>query len=1551
MKTRLLSIFAGSLLSFSLTAQWYAQDPGFTAPREIRYVHAQDGYIVWIIGIDASGQGLHLAEFSRTVDGGLNWSPGVITPEEVEPAMIFALSDEKAFVPVYKSSGWTGLPGMFVTYDGGTTWTRQTDIFTDPTAFPDIVHFFDTDNGVAIGDPVGDYFDIYTTPDGGDSWTKVSQASIPDPLTGEAATVSNYGASGNSIWVPTTQGRMLFSSDMGYTWNASVAPYPAMYTSFIDENQGVIMDHQSWNYTSLNETFDGGYTWSPITSSGPILNWDIDFVPGTIGTFVSTGAYVLNGFSFSVNAGHNWHWAPESEGIKFFTTDWVDNHTGWAGGFNDGIQRAVMYRYTGPGLTDLIFSSISLDFGEVDQGETESRIVTVSNYGDEIVDLYSIYTDNMDFYSNSSAINLYPGQTADIEVVFQPSYLGLAEGLLIIESNHPELPYVEILLSGTGVEEPDIFVSPPDFNFTLYSGETFYDDVSLTNNLPNTIDYEMSTGVESGLPLLGWNYSSTPLDADNGILDAAPDQAMFIKEIIVPSGFSAATLYLGFDDGCRVWVNGQLALDYKYNDQWIQYWNSTDDITYFLQEGRNRISVVVFNGVYAGGGSGGFDCQLTVDGVDLIKPGNQFPFSPEAMWYYYGQTGMLLMPPEDINQKEWWETDYGRYDWLKLARATGQQFVDLGWTYESTPCPGNLLNSSPDMAQFVKDVEIPEFTDATLYLGFDDGCRIWINGEMIADYHYDDHGLNYWDATEMVTGWLKPGRNRIAVEVYNGIWYGGGGGGFDCQLTVDGVDIIKRGDQNPGVPEAMWYMFGAGGQQLIPSDDSQGNKWFTKDYAFLDDVPLTSLTGTIQPSEWEMFKVVMDATGLSAGTYYTSINIEYDFLEMQTQVPVTLDIIDGPGCTVIPEVIDMGTVYLNWMDSASFIIHNTGTQLLDIYGIFSSNYNITIQPDYFLLEPGQMQPVKVYYNPDFNDKYLVENIYIQSNDPVYPEKVIELIAYGVPEPVLVIPGVDYLYSLLPPDGFETQNLHIENWGDENSVLDFTLPQAEPVKKQANLPVKPAFGFTLQNQSSNAPVIQRTNPDYYNKDIKSHKPLVTKITQNKSGFSTPVDIFYDDFESGVGNWSIENYRMTEAQWHLSGLNPYSPVKSWWCGNETTADYDNDSVVQEAIISPKIVLPHIETGIYIEFYEWWEVEDGYDQCFVDISTDGGYNWDRIREGIPGSSGGWITTTLDISGYWGSEVNIRFMFDTGDDIANNFPGWFVDDVQVYFNDMDFLIISPEGGTIPGGQGFDISVSFDAAGYSPGFYTGFVLILSNDPNQPQFYLPAYLEVAGSAELELKVALEGPYDFDGSVYMRTDLNPVLPLTQPFNVSPWNYTGTEAVPSIPNTDIVDWILLEFRDAPDASSATPGTAIGKQAAFLRNNAMVVNLDGYSRLPIEYSITQQLYVVVWHRNHLGIMTADPVIPAGSLFSYDFTTGAAKAFGTDAQKDIGDGFFGMYAGDLDANGAIELIDKTDTWETETGMNGYHQSDANMDKEVNNKDKNDYWLPNIGSSCQVPQ
>jgi len=221
--------------------------------------------------------------------------------------------------------------------------------------------------------------------------------------------------------------------------------------------------------------------------------------------------------------------------------------------------------------------------------------------------------------------------------------------------------------------------------------------------------------------------------------------------------------------------------------------------------------------------------------------------------------------------------------------------------------------------------------------------------------------------------------------------------------------------------------------------------------------------------------------------------------------------------------------------------------------------------------------------------------------------------------------------------------------------------------------------------------------------------------------------------------------------------------------------------------------------------------------------------------------------------------------------------------------------------------------------------------------------------KIDLKVMLEGPFN---GTDMNTDLNAVLPLSQPYFVNPWNYNGTETVTGIPNQNIVDWVLVELRDTTETNSATEATVIARQAAFLLNDGSIVGIDGYSILKFSNSITHQLFVVVYHRNHIPVMSAFPVTETDGVYEYNFTDAIDKAFGgADGYKDLGNGVYGMIGGDGLATGSINEDDKTGVWEPQAGEAGYKEGDFNLNRKVNNPDKNEIWLLNIGSSSQVPE
>lgn len=230
------------------------------------------------------------------------------------------------------------------------------------------------------------------------------------------------------------------------------------------------------------------------------------------------------------------------------------------------------------------------------------------------------------------------------------------------------------------------------------------------------------------------------------------------------------------------------------------------------------------------------------------------------------------------------------------------------------------------------------------------------------------------------------------------------------------------------------------------------------------------------------------------------------------------------------------------------------------------------------------------------------------------------------------------------------------------------------------------------------------------------------------------------------------------------------------------------------------------------------------------------------------------------------------------------------------------------------------------------------------------HLVVVAEINMNLKVFLEGAFQ---SSEMSTELNELelIPLSQPYSSPPWNYNGGESVTEIP-ANVVDWVLIELRESEgDASTATSDKSIQRRAAFLMKDGSVKDIDGSQNLLVVLLLHHNLYIAVFHRNHLSVISANsPPILFGNCY-YDFSLGANQALGGNlGHKEIAPGIWGMIAGDGNGDGAIDGTDKQNYWNATAGINGYFSSDFSMDSQIDNKDKNDLWYPNQGSSTQVP-
>ncbi len=225
-----------------------------------------------------------------------------------------------------------------------------------------------------------------------------------------------------------------------------------------------------------------------------------------------------------------------------------------------------------------------------------------------------------------------------------------------------------------------------------------------------------------------------------------------------------------------------------------------------------------------------------------------------------------------------------------------------------------------------------------------------------------------------------------------------------------------------------------------------------------------------------------------------------------------------------------------------------------------------------------------------------------------------------------------------------------------------------------------------------------------------------------------------------------------------------------------------------------------------------------------------------------------------------------------------------------------------------------------------------------------------GQLQLTPKVLLGGAYDTGG--LMKDDLRTegVIPTTEPFTALGLNLVNCSCEPTTStvlsttgNDAIVDWVLVELRQKSNQDSVLQSVA-----ALLQKDGDVVDVDGSSALKIPNLSKDSFYVAVKHRNHLGVISTDSRALTPIASSYDFTTMLSNSQGGNLGiKDLGDGYFALYSGDVDMNGQVQNSDGT-ALVLKLGSAGYMQEDLDMNGQVQNTDLTTGLRPNLGKGVQ---
>ena len=114
------------------------------------------------------------------------------------------------------------------------------------------------------------------------------------------------------------------------------------------------------------------------------------------------------------------------------------------------------------------------------------------------------------------------------------------------------------------------------------------------------------------------------------------------------------------------------------------------------------------------------------------------------------------------------------------------------------------------------------------------------------------------------------------------------------------------------------------------------------------------------------------------------------------------------------------------------------------------------------------------------------------------------------------------------------------------------------------------------------------------------------------------------------------------------------------------------------------------------------------------------------------------------------------------------------------------------------------------------------------------------------------------------------------NVSATSVVGASAPAG--KDAIVDWVFVELRSAADSVSV-----VDSRSALIQRDGDIVDVDGVSTLTFTTATPASYFVVVKHRNHLSVMSRDPIALDSVATVVDFRKPTTPTFNLDAGNPI--------------------------------------------------------------------
>ncbi|MBL7984121.1 MAG: hypothetical protein JNM91_03945, partial [Flavobacteriales bacterium] len=284
--------------------------------------------------------------------------------------------------------------------------------------------------------------------------------------------------------------------------------------------------------------------------------------------------------------------------------------------------------------------------------------------------------------------------------------------------------------------------------------------------------------------------------------------------------------------------------------------------------------------------------------------------------------------------------------------------------------------------------------------------------------------------------------------------------------------------------------------------------------------------------------------------------------------------------------------------------------------------------------------------------------------------------------------------------------------------------------------------------------------------------------------------------------------------------------------------------------------------------------------------------------------------------------------------------------------------------GAGFQPILNFEGPARMTLQSDGRIVGVGSFDSYQGYATPRLVRIGSSSFVRLftDVFLEGAYQPNFPGLQRSDLFPagMLPMEEPYTGMAFSQMGSggENISSNTfnpqgNTLPVDWVMIELR-----SPQIPTEVLATRNAILLDNGHVVDTDGLSSVAFYGLSPGPYYVSVKHRNHLGAMTAQPVVLNYFGSFLDFTSPNVPLFGQGAMREV-NGKRMLWSGDINHDGVLKYTGPSNDRDPilvsvgggtpNNSVTGYKLEDINLDGVVKYTGQNndrDPILVNVGGS-----